>query len=169
LGHFSAGIILNYGNSAGNPYTEKFYAGGANSVRAFSLRSFGPGSYDMDELGKWEFLFRMGDMKLLGNLELRSRLFGNLYGALFLDAGNVWSVDSSEDADEGTTFKLKNLPEQLAVGTGVGLRYDLDFFVIRLDWGIGIHLPYDTGKSGFYNIPKFRDGQALHLAIGYPF
>lgn len=169
LGHFSAGIILNYGNSAGNPYTEKFYAGGANSVRAFSLRSFGPGRFDMDELGKWEFLFRLGDMKLLGNLELRSRLFGNLYGALFLDAGNVWSVDSSEEADEGTTFKLKNLPEQLAVGTGVGLRYDLDFFVIRLDWGIGIHLPYDTGKSGFYNIPKFRDGQALHLAIGYPF
>ena len=66
-------------------------------------------------------------------------------------------------------FTLKNFPKQIALGTGFGLRYDLDFLVFRLDLGIGLHDPYDTGKSGYYNIPKFKDSMALHFAIGYPF
>ena len=64
---------------------------------------------------------------------------------------------------------MKNILRQLAVGTGVGLRYDIGMFVVRLDWGIGLHVPYDTGKKGFYNMPSFRDGQSIHLAVGYPF
>lgn len=172
VGHANLGAAWYYGNSDDLPYTEAFYAGGANNVRAFSLRSFGPGSFDVDdEFKDWGFALRMGSMKLLGNLEFRSRLWGNLQWALFLDAGNVWYIQGDEDGDldPGMKFHFKNLFDDLALGTGIGLRYDLDFFVIRLDWGIGLHLPYDTGKSGYFNIPKFSDGQSLHLAIGYPF
>ena len=75
-----------------------------------------------------------------------------------------------EDRDRpGGVFSLKDVPNQIALGTGFGLRYDLDFLVFRLDWGVALHDPYDTGKSGYYNIPRFKDGMALHFAIGYPF
>jgi outer membrane protein assembly factor BamA len=87
---------------------------------------------------------------------------------LFLDAGNVWSLHG-DDNRTGSKFEAKNFFRQMAVGTGVGLRYDLGLFVIRLDWGFGLHVPYDNGKSGFYNIKSFRDGQSIHLAVGYPF
>ena len=108
-----------------------------------------------------------GDVKLEANLELRARLFGSLHGAVFLDAGNVW-LTRDDPNRPGGKFNAKNLGK-LAVGTGAGLRYDLDFIVIRFDVGIGLHAPYDTGRSGWYNIPRFKDGVGLHLAIGYPF
>lgn len=167
VGHLNAGIIFSYGNSFMAPYSEQFYVGGANSVRAFNVRTIGPGSYYVP-IRKYSYMDQTGDIKLQGNLEYRSRLFGNLHGAVFIDAGNVWTRHN-DDYRPGGRMKLKSLLDQLAVGTGVGLRYDLDFFVLRLDWGIGIHLPYDTGKNGYYNIPKFKDGQSIHLAIGYPF
>ena len=109
-------------------------------------------------------------MKLVMNLEWRYRLFGSLFSAIFLDAGNVWDISNSDKAEEvGAKFKIKNLFKETALGTGVGIRYDFDFLVLRLDWGVGLHLPYDTGRSGDFNIGKFKDVQTLHLAIGYPF
>ena len=126
-----------------------------------------------------------GDTKLVLNLEYRTRISGSLYGALFLDAGNVWNSadrkldnDDSDDQDfidswnkgfSNTSLNAKNFLKQIATGTGIGLRYDLDFLVIRVDWGFGFHLPYDTGKSGYFNIPRFKDMHALHFAVGYPF
>ena len=110
----------------------------------------------------------VGDMKLQANLEYRTRLFGKLHGAIFLDTGNVWNTKEQEEL-EGGHFKFSNMLDEMALGTGIGLRYDLDFFVVRLDWGIGIHAPYETGKGGYFNIPSFRDGQCFHFAIGYPF
>ena len=128
------------------------------------MRSVGPGSYV--PLSKTSsYLDQTGDIKFLANLEYRSQLFGNLYGAIFLDAGNVWAM-RDDDSRLNAKFKINNVLKEMALGTGVGIRYDLDFFVIRLDWGIGLHLPY---KSGFYNISSFKDGQSIHLAIGYPF
>ncbi len=165
VGHLSAGYAWSYGNSSGIPYTEQFWVGGANSVRAFTVRSIGPGKYRSEER-QWRFLEQVGDMKFQANLEFRPRLFGNLYGAVFLDAGNVWS---SDDYLENSKFHMSTLLDDLALGTGIGLRYDLDYFVIRFDWGIGIHAPYDTGKSRYYNIRSFHDGQSFHFAIGYPF
>jgi hypothetical protein len=79
----------------------------------------------------------------------------------------VWAL--KDDYRENAKLKAGNLFKQLAVGTGVGLRYDLDFFVLRLDWGIGLHAPYDGEKRGWYNMPNFRKSQSLNLAIGYPF
>ena len=165
VAHLNGGYIWCFGNSTYAPNSELFYVGGANSIRAFSVRGVGPG--DVESFGDraTDYLLRNGNMKLLGNLELRQRLFGSLHGALFLDAGNVWNTSGRAYGQ----FQMKNLLREMAVGTGLGIRYDLDFLILRLDWGIGLHMPYDTGKSGFFNIDSFKDCQTLHFAIGYPF
>lgn len=165
--HVNGGVIWSYGNSSVAPYTEQFYAGGANTIRAFNVRSIGPGKYrPADNVSS--YVEQTGDIKFLANVEYRPRLFGKLFGALFVDAGNVWAM-KEDDNRPGAKFQAKNLFREMAVGTGVGLRYDLSFFIIRIDWGIGLHVPYETGKSGFYNVGHFKDAQALHLAIGLPF
>lgn len=167
VGHVAAGVLYAYGNSLRGPYGEQFYVGGANSIRAFTIRSIGPGKYVAPSTS-YSYLDQTGDIKLEMNLEYRFNLFGSLYGALFLDAGNIWLMEKDENRPDAE-FRFDTFWRQLATGTGVGLRYDLDFFVLRLDLGIGIHVPYDTGKSGYYNIPKFSDGLGIHFAIGYPF
>lgn len=164
VGHVDVGAVWAYGNSKDAPYSEQFYVGGANSIRAFTVRSIGPGSYHDPASAASYYLDQTGDMKFLANLEYRPRLFGNLYGAIFLDAGNVWKMH--DDYRAGGKFQLKNALREMALGTGVGVRYDMDFLVIRLDWGIGLHVPY---KTGFYNVGKFKDSQSIHFAVGYPF
>ena len=110
----------------------------------------------------------MGDFKFETNWELRFPIFSIFKGAVFLDAGNIWLLKDDENR-EGGKFKFKNFFKELAVGTGLGLRLDISMLVVRADLGIGLHLPYETTKKGYYNIPKFKDGLAFHLAIGYPF
>ncbi len=168
VAHVSAGVIWSYGNSEDAPYSEQFYVGGANSIRAFTVRAIGPGRYHTEDSGL-SYLDQTGDLKFVANIEYRPRLFGNLYGAIFIDAGNIWKLEDDGYRGSESVIKWNSLLKDMAVGTGVGIRYDLDFFVIRLDWGIGLHMPYDTGKSGFFNINKFSDCQSLHLAVGYPF
>ena len=167
------GVIWTYGNKTIAPYSEQFYVGGANSIRAFTIRSIGPGSFHPAEGTTYSYVDETGDIKFEANLEYRFRMMsgflgGNLNGALFLDAGNVWLMREDE-ARPGAQFKLSKFFDTLALGTGVGIRYDLSFLILRLDWGIALHVPYETGKSGYYNIPKFWDGCGLHFAIGYPF
>lgn len=200
VGHVNAGIAISYGNSEDIPFTEMFYAGGANSIRAFSVREVGPGRFNDFQMKERQFnyLFRNGEMKLIANLEYRRQLFGNLYGAVFLDAGNVWNIrnimhTSMEEIEkmenptekalytifdfwgDQSKFKLSEFLNDIAVGTGIGLRYDLGFLVIRVDWGIALHFPYDTIKNdesikgGYFNIARFRDAHTLNFAIGYPF
>ena len=164
VAHAAAGILWSYGNALSAPYTEQFYVGGANSVRAFNVRSIGPGSYHTNE-SRLSYLDQTGDLKLQANLEYRPRLFGNLYGALFLDAGNVWAL-RDDGYRANSQLQMKNLLKETALGTGIGLRYDLEFFVLRIDWGFALHLPY---KTGFYNVDSFHDAQCLHFAIGLPF
>ena len=169
VAHVNAGIIYSYGNSDATPFSEMFYIGGANSVRALPVHGAGPGGVFLSNATSQErYLVANGDLKLLANLEWRQRVMGGLWAAVFLDAGNVWMHDDYMEIAE-FKFKLKDFWKQMAVGTGIGLRYDLDFLVLRLDWGVGLHLPYDTGKSGFYNIDSFKDNNTLHFAIGYPF
>ena len=169
--HASAGVIYSYGNSRVAPYSEQFYVGGANSIRAFNVRSIGPGKYRSAERN-FSYVEQTGDIKFLANLEYRPHILGDLYGALFIDAGNVWTMhdDRAEDGivREGGKFEFKNFLNQMALGTGVGLRYDLGYFIIRLDWGIGIHVPY-ADSHGFYNVDSFKDAQTLNFAIGLPF
>lgn len=168
------GILYAYGNQTVAPYSEQFYIGGANSIRAFTVRSIGPGTFHPKEDNRYGYIDETGDLKLEANVEYRFPLFGDLYGATFLDAGNVWLLREQKDKDgnnarPGGEITMRNLGKSIALGTGVGLRYDLTFLVVRLDLGIALHAPYDTGKSGYYNIPKFKDGLGLHFAIGYPF
>ena len=165
---FMAGAIASYGNSTTAPYSEQFYIGGANSLRAFTVRSLGPGSYHPADTTRYSYLDETGTLKFEANLEYRAKLFGNLQGALFVDAGNIWLLKADENRPGGE-FKLKDFAEQIALNTGFGIRYDLDFLVLRFDVGIALHYPYDTGKSGYYNIPSFGKGYAWHFAIGYPF
>ena len=165
---FMGGVLWSYGNQTIAPYSEQFYIGGANSLRAFTVRSIGPGTYNPGQNTKYGYLDQTGDIKLEANVEYRFPIFGDLYGATFLDAGNVWLMRKDPNRPGGE-FTLKNFAKSLALNTGVGVRYDLTFLVIRLDLGIALHVPYETGKSGYYNIPKFKDGLGFHFAIGYPF
>lgn len=167
VGRLMAGVAYSYGNATTTPYSEQFYIGGANSIRAFTIRSIGPGSFRPTD-SQYGYLDQTGDIKFEANLEYRFPILGDLFGAAFLDAGNVWLIREDENRPGGQ-LKWGRFWKDLALGTGIGLRYDLSFLVIRLDWGIGLHVPYDTGKKGYYNIPKFRDGTGIHLAIGYPF
>ena len=162
------GVLWSYGNQTIAPYSEQFYIGGANSLRAFTVRSLGPGTYNPGKNTKYGYLDQTGDIKLEANVEYRFPIFGELYGATFLDAGNVWLMRKDESRPGGE-LTLKNFAKSIALNTGLGVRYDLTFLVIRLDMGIALHVPYETGKSGYYNIPKFKDGLGLHFAIGYPF
>ena len=161
------GTIWTYGNSNYAPYSELFYVGGANSIRAFAIRSIGPGRYQ-DTEGRSVYLDQSGDVKLELNAEYRFPFINAFQGALFIDAGNVWLMHG-DDAHPGGKFGDGGFFKSLAVGTGFGLRYDLDFLILRLDFGVGIHLPYDTGKTSYYNIRKFKDAVAVHFAVGYPF
>ena len=176
VAHANGGFIYAYGNSTWLPNSEMFYVGGANSIRAFPVRGLGPGRFPGLDNKAYSYLLQNGDIKLVGNLEYRRQLFGSLHGAVFLDAGNVWNRKEQFGNDElgaalygNTKFEAKNFFREIAVGTGLGIRYDLDFLILRLDWGIGLHVPYETGKSGFYNVDSFKSAQTLHFAIGYPF
>lgn len=165
----AAGVVCAYGNVLSAPYTEQFYVGGANSVRAFSARSVGPGSYSPagSEAAGYGYLNHVGDIRFEANAEWRFPLLGSLHGALFLDAGNVWLL-RADSGRPGGEFSLRRFPRQLALGTGFGLRYDLSLLVFRLDAGVALHDPSRPSR-GYYNIPRFADGLTLNFAIGYPF
>ena len=176
VGHINAGYIYVYGNSIWLPNTELFYVGGANSIRAFAVRGIGPGAVKSIGNNAADYILRNGSIKFVCNLEYRRQFFGSLSGAVFLDFGNVWLPPGKRFDDEDIdkfyvdgNFKWRNFLREQAVGTGIGIRYDLNFLIIRLDWGVALHLPYDTGKSGFYNIERFKGSHTLHFAIGYPF
>jgi outer membrane protein assembly factor BamA len=161
-----AGTGLSYGNSSVMPYVEQYFSGGSNSLRGFVARSLGPGSYKPEEYNG--IIDQTGDIKLEFNSEYRFRMSEIMLGALFLEAGNVWLLNPDENRP-GAQFKLGSFTEQLAIGTGFGLRFDFDFFILRTDIGLPLRFPYNDG-DGYWNhfnevFNKFR----FNLAIGYPF
>ena len=159
-----------YGNASELPYSEQFYIGGANSIRAFTIRSIGPGSYRPDASNVNGFFDQTGNFKLEANIELRFPIWGSLEGATFIDAGNIWLL-KEDDLRPGGKLSLHSFGREIALGTGLGLRYDIaNYLVVRIDVGVPIHAPYDTGRAGYYNIEgSFWKNLRLHLAIGYPF
>jgi outer membrane protein assembly factor BamA len=160
------GIVYTYGNSRVAPFSEQFYVGGANDLRAFPLRAIGPGSYHSK--GRYAYIDHTGDLKLEANVEWRFPIMRQLHGALFVDAGNVWLL-RNDATRQGAQISWKNLGRDIALGTGIGLRYNLKVLVLRGDVGIPIHIPYDTGIHGYYNVPHFAKGLCWHFAVGYPF
>ena len=162
------GTLFTYGNATIAPYNEQFYVGGANSIRAFTVRSIGPGGYH-PESGRYSYLDQTGTFRVEGNVEYRFRIFKDLWGATFLDAGNVWLLRNDE-AKPNSQLRMNTFAKQIALGTGVGIRYDLDVIVLRLDFGIPLHMPYDTDRSGYFNVTgKFMKNLGVHFAIGVPF
>lgn len=156
-----------YGNSSEVPFSEQFYVGGSNSLRAFPARSVGPGHYH-DSESFFQFYDQAGTFKLEMNLEYRFPIIGFLKGALFVDAGNVWLL-SEDSYRPGAKITTRSFFKDIALGTGIGLRFDFGFIVVRGDLGIGIHYPYETEKSSYYNMSSFKNSLSLNLAIGYPF
>lgn len=167
---FYVGAGYAYGNATEMPYSEQFYIGGANSLRAFTIRSIGPGSYRPDVADKNGFFDQTGNFKLEANVELRFPIWGGLQGAAFVDAGNIWLLND-DPLRPGGKLSLKSFGRDIALGTGIGLRYDIaNYIVVRIDVGAPIHTPYDNGIDKYYNIEgSFWQNLRLHLAIGYPF
>lgn len=157
-----------YGNSQEVPYNEQFYIGGANSIRAFAVRSIGPGSYHSNVANQGGYYDQTGTFRFEMNVEYRFPIAGMLKGALFMDAGNIWLL-KEDSSRPGGKLSGNSFFKDMALGTGAGLRFDMGMIVVRGDLGIGIHLPYDTGRNGYYNMEKFGKSLAFNLAIGYPF
>jgi outer membrane protein assembly factor BamA len=166
-----AGIVIPYGNSKTVPFEKQYYGGGANSLRAWSARSLGPGSFK--ETTPPAFPDKASDIKLEGNIEYRFKLFWKLEGALFLDVGNIWSIKN--DDREGAKFEVNKFVNQLAVGSGLGTRFDFSFFIFRIDFGLKLRDPAE--KAGYRWIFKtdpasnitFTDLINPVFGIGYPF
>ncbi len=162
-----AGVGYPYGNLDVLPFEKRYFAGGANSIRAWPVRGLGPGSY-MEEGVR--FYNQTADIKLEFNMEYRFQLFWVLEGALFLDVGNIWSI--REDASpEGGLFQADKFVEQLAVGTGMGLRFDFNYFIFRFDAGLKTHDPSLARGERWIpvNRPWTWDDVGFNFAIGYPF
>ena len=154
-----------YGNSQEVPYSEQFYIGGANSIRAFTVRSIGPGSYRAPSSLRDGYFDQTGTFKIELNTEYRFPIVSVLHGAVFLDAGNIWLL-KNDPLRPGGQLRGKTFLRDIALGTGVGLRVDIGMMVLRGDLGYGLHVPYEQGA--YFNIP-FKKAFAFHLAIGYPF
>lgn len=164
-----AGGGLPYGNSRALPFEKKYFSGGANSIRAWQVRSLGPGSFsDESDLS---YPNRNADLKLEANAEYRFDMFWVLKGALFLDAGNIWAINSSDDR-EGAVFYPGTFYKDIAIGTGLGIRFDFSFFIFRLDLGMKLRNPAEDEGSRW--IPwdrklNYRKDFVLNIGIGYPF
>ena len=167
VNRFLIGAAHAYGNSRQVPYSEQFYIGGANSIRAFSVRSLGPGSYRPPVSMQNGYFDQTGTFKLEVNSEYRFPIVSILHGAAFVDAGNIWLL-KNDPLRPGGLLQAKTFLKDVALGTGVGLRVDIGMLVIRGDLGYGLHAPYYTGTNHYFNI-KFNKAFAFHLAIGYPF
>jgi outer membrane protein assembly factor BamA len=170
-----------YGNSTSLPFVRQFFAGGSNDIRAFPARTLGPGTYKVPDDAI--FADQGGDIKLMLNSELRFKIVSILYGALFVDAGNIWLrkedmgvPGTSNTGRPGSEFKLKNVLNELAVGTGAGLRVDASIFVVRLDVAFPVRKPYlAEGQRWVFDDIAFgnkdwrRQNLIFNIGIGYPF
>lgn len=161
------GIIYAYGNSRVAPYSEQFYIGGANSLRGFSIRSVGPGLYNPGD-SRYSYLDQTGDIKLEANVELRFPISGDLRGALFADAGNIWTT-RKEETRPGSQFGTHGLMKQIATDLGFGFRYDLGMLVVRFDIGVPVHDPSGDNTKYYNPSGTFFGNLGYHLAVGYPF
>jgi len=167
--HLGFGIAYPYGNSSILPFEKRFFSGGANSVRGWSVRSLGPGRFISTD-GRIDFINQTGDMKLDLNLEYRANLFWKFAGALFIDAGNIWTLREYEE-QPGGQFDLSDFWNQLAVGYGLGIRLNFDYFIVRFDMGMkAVNPAYTTNEEHFPIVhPKLSRDFAFHFAVGLPF
>lgn len=166
--HIGTGIAVPYGNSKSLPFEKLYFSGGANSVRGWSVRSLGPGGY-RGASGSLDYVNHTGDIKVDMNVEYRTHLFWKLNGAAFIDAGNVWTL-KDRYSDSTGQFSFRRFYKEIAVSYGLGIRFDLDFLILRFDGGMKAVNPMETGIDRFPLIkPDFSRDFAFHFAVGYPF
>ncbi len=167
--HAGLGIAYPYGNSTILPFEKRYFSGGANSVRGWSVRSLGPGSFVSTD-GRIDFINQTGDMKLDLNMEYRANLFWKFGGAVFIDAGNIWTIRNYED-QPGGQFHIDEFWKQLAMSYGLGLRLNFDFFILRFDMGMKAVNPVYQNSREHYPIwhPRLSRDFAFHFAVGMPF
>lgn len=166
-----AGFGAPYGNSSVLPFSKQYFAGGSQDIRAFYARSVGPGSYApaKNDIYEGGFIDQTGDIKLLANVEFRFPLTYRTNGALFVDAGNVWLWNKDEKRPGGE-FRFNRFMNEMAVGSGFGLRFDLEYFIFRLDAAIPLRKPYlPDGDKWIFNNSGFFGDYIFSLAVGYPF
>ena len=166
--HLALGVACPYGNSRILPFEKRYFSGGANGMRGWTVRTLGPGSY-RNSNSNIDFINQSGDLKLDMSVEYRSHLFMMVHSAVFIDAGNIWTIRNYEE-QPGGQFKLTTFYKDIALSYGLGLRLEFDIFVFRLDAAMKAINPAYTGKLKFPVItPNFKRDFALHFAIGYPF
>lgn len=167
--HTALGIAYPYANSTVLPFEKRYFSGGANSVRGWSVRRLGPGSFRSTDKNI-DFINQSGDIKLDANVEYRTHLFWKLNGALFVDAGNIWTI-RAYDEQPGGEFRFDKFYKQIAVAYGLGFRFDFDYFILRFDGGMKALNPvYESGRDRYPVMhPQFSRDFAFHFAVGYPF
>ena len=167
--HAALGIAYPYGNSTILPFEKRYFSGGANSLRGWSVRGIGPGRYSSKD-GNIDFINQTGDMKLDLNIEYRAHLFWKLNGALFVDAGNIWTLRKYDD-QPGGQFRFDTFWRQIAASYGLGFRFNFDYFILRFDMGMKAINPVVEEGDDHYPIihPKFSRDFAFHFAVGLPF
>lgn len=161
------GVAYPYGNSNLMPFERQYFTGGANGIRAWHVRSLGPGTYTPEGSS---YPNQTSDIKLEANIEYRFELFWMLEGALFVDAGNIWAINRFDNR-EGATFEFNDFYNEIAVGTGAGLRLVLPYFVLRADMGIKMRSPsLPLGQRWIHSSKALTpDDLNFNIAIGYPF
>lgn len=167
--HIGLGIAYPYGNSSVLPFEKRYFSGGANSVRGWSVRELGPGKFRGTD-GRIDFINQTGDMKLDMNIEYRTKLFWKFQGTAFVDAGNIWTIRHYEE-QPGGQFKINEFYKQIAVAYGLGIRLNFDYFILRFDAGMkAINPAYTTTKEHYaiFN-PDFGRDFTFHFAVGLPF
>ena len=167
--HVGLGVAVPYGNSKSLPFEKLYFSGGANSVRGWSVRELGPGSFRGTD-GRIDFINHTGDVKLDLNAELRTYLFWKFNGAVFIDAGNIWTLRDYPD-QPGGQFKLNEFYKQIAVAYGLGLRLNFDYFILRFDFGMKAINPAYLTEQEHWAIfhPRFSRDFTFHFAVGMPF
>lgn len=165
-GRIFAGVGVPYGNSTALPFDRMFYVGGSNSMRGWAPRTLGPGNTPAQDTA---YPVQMGDMRLEANLEFRFPIWGMFHGATFLDLGNVWYLGGSKaDVPSDGVFHFDNFYNQLGFNTGIGLRMDIEFAILRLDWGIQLHNPNRPEGDRWISNLRWRN-TSLNFGVGYPF
>lgn len=165
--HVGAGIAYPYGNSSMVPFEKRFYAGGANGVRGWGVRTLGPGAYDAKN-SVTDFINQCGDIRLDLSIEYRAKLFWVLEGALFVDAGNIWTIKDYPN-QPGGQFKFDKFYKQIAAAYGLGLRMDFTYFLLRLDLGFKAYNPAMNQERWPIIHPRWGRDANFHFAVGYPF
>lgn len=156
------GVAIPYGNSDVIPFSRSYFAGGTNDIRAWHIYELGPGSE------KSGLEFNVGNFKLLSSLEYRFNIINSFKGAFFVDAGNIWDITQSDlTTDEASFDSLKSL-QDIAIGSGFGLRYDFSFLVFRADFGFKTYEPYADPSKKWFNSYNFKNG-VINIGINYPF